>query len=508
MPVKGHEKEHPIVKPYSPFGSRSRSVTSFITRRDNFRHWEVNGSIPTATTVHDHNWTRLLENDRAEKSNLSMATRNFRLDDRGSSWRTFYLRAYPMRDVFVDEHVKTNGMFIEKSYRAGLPGERFRHLAVINHSHQRMSEEKAFFDIMGKHFGHEKSVHDEKTAGLIKKYGGARQMIVATPMDACEKIRAKEMMLKLRHMDNVPACLGHFPFLKSLTIAISNNHHSLPRMLDNLQYLRNIKNLKIITRVANNRLESIPGDVMYLDNLRDLDLSGNEINKISFLDKLTSLRNLRLHDNHIEKIDGLNKLKKLKHLDFSKNNIEKIEGLDELENLEVLDLKNNDISPRIGGLSRLKKLKRLHLDSNNIMYMQGIDKLQKLEKITLSSNDIMVIRGLWKQENLKHLDLSNNELDFIWGIENLSGLEEFIFAGNKLDAIPDDVKELKNLRKLDLRNNFISRMDDEDINMLTGMNYLEHVMLDNWKLGTGDLKEGCKKLKKLRPDIKVVCRDI
>ena len=60
--------------------------------------------------------------------------------------------------------------------------------------------------------------------------------------------------------------------------------------------------------------------------LRKLDLSVNHIRKIENL-KCTELLELNLSKNQIDKISSLDGLKQLRTLDLSMNKIEKIEGL-------------------------------------------------------------------------------------------------------------------------------------------------------------------------------------
>ena len=75
-----------------------------------------------------------------------------------------------------------------------------------------------------------------------------------------------------------------------------------------------------------------------LTDLKELDLSGNEISEIDGLDKLVRLESLDLQYNKISEISGLNKLTNVKELRFGGNIITEIEGLENLRNLEDLSL--------------------------------------------------------------------------------------------------------------------------------------------------------------------------
>ncbi|NHJ87438.1 MAG: leucine-rich repeat domain-containing protein [Asgard group archaeon] len=64
------------------------------------------------------------------------------------------------------------------------------------------------------------------------------------------------------------------------------------------------------------------GGLYYLSNLKELDLSENQITMIDGLSKLINLERLDLNHNNISFVQGLEKLENLSSIDLSGNPIE------------------------------------------------------------------------------------------------------------------------------------------------------------------------------------------
>src|ERR1039457_1845771 len=116
-------------------------------------------------------------------------------------------------------------------------------------------------------------------------------------------------------------------------------------------------------------LTAVPDSLAQLINLRELDLSDNQIANIpDFLAKLTNLRLLNLTKNQITAIsDSVARLITLRALDLSDNQITTIpDSLSQLTRLVILGLSNNQITAIPDSLSRLGNLEVLYLDANHI----------------------------------------------------------------------------------------------------------------------------------------------
>ncbi len=120
----------------------------------------------------------------------------------------------------------------------------------------------------------------------------------------------------------------------------------------------------------------------YLNDLKELDLSNNNITEIKNLENLSNLLYLNLSNNLITEIKGLENQKMLRYLWLSGNQIREITGLNALTNLMTLYLNNNDIE-EIKGLDNLYKLNALYLEGNKIIDVSGIGHLKNLKRFDL-----------------------------------------------------------------------------------------------------------------------------
>lgn len=134
-----------------------------------------------------------------------------------------------------------------------------------------------------------------------------------------------------------------------------------------------------------------------------------------------NLRNCGITD--ISNIKGLDSLRNLKELDLSHNQISEIKGLENLESLESLKIHNNKIF-EIKGLEKLKNLRTLFLQDNQITEIKGLKTLQSLENLGLNNNKISEIKGLENLYKLKNLGLASNLIP-PKVIEQLGGLTKW-----------------------------------------------------------------------------------
>ncbi|KAK0159635.1 hypothetical protein PV327_010729 [Microctonus hyperodae] len=283
-------------------------------------------------------------------------------------------------------------------------------------------------------------------------------------------------------------------------------------------------------------------DKLCTPNLETLDLSDNDFSALpdrSF-SGLKSLTVLMLQDNDIRHVgdDALIGLTILKQLNISSNNLVALPPelfsqtrelrelilsnnslavlapglLDPLEQLRVLDMSNNELTSRwinrdtfaklqhliildlsFNSLTKidgfvfkgLHSLQALHLEHNNIDTLaEGcFNTLRNLHSLTLSHNKITKFdphhsMGL---ESIAQLFLDSNHLRALHrhAFINISNLQDLSLSGNDLIDIPIAIKELTNLKTLDLGNNKISRITNESFN---GLNELYGLRLVDNKL--------------------------
>ncbi|XP_048137809.1 uncharacterized protein LOC115733799 isoform X2 [Rhodamnia argentea] len=123
-------------------------------------------------------------------------------------------------------------------------------------------------------------------------------------------------------------------------------------------------------------------------------LANHGLALIPFFSAFTSLKMLNLSGNNIVRITAGALPRGLHMLNLSKNQISTIEGLRELTRLRVLDLSYNRIV-RIGhGLASCSSLKELYLAGNKISEVEGLHRLLKLNVLDLRANKISTAKCL------------------------------------------------------------------------------------------------------------------
>ncbi|MEO1051954.1 MAG: COR domain-containing protein, partial [Bacteroidota bacterium] len=105
---------------------------------------------------------------------------------------------------------------------------------------------------------------------------------------------------------------------------------------------------------------------------------------------------------------ALSNLKGLRKLFLTGNHIDSVRNLRKLTNLNYLGLGNNMIN-NLYGISDLKHLIQLDLINNELLEVVPLDALEKLEMLDLSDNHISDITSL---KNLLNARLSDNDSDF------------------------------------------------------------------------------------------------
>ena len=167
--------------------------------------------------------------------------------------------------------------------------------------------------------------------------------------------------------------------------------------------------------------------ILYVDELKVLDCSRQDIESLEGFDQLTALVTLKLMDNRITDLTPLLTLPNLKHLDIGGNKLEDIHLLASLPRLFTLDLSYNkikDLSP----LADLPALVRLELKNNRISRLPALLALVALEDLDLADNQLTSCEALNGLSHLLHLDLLNNPLEDLSPLHNLKTLEELKFS--------------------------------------------------------------------------------
>lgn len=202
--------------------------------------------------------------------------------------------------------------------------------------------------------------------------------------------------------------------------------------------LGNLEKLEIL-RLSHNNIEEVTS-LRNLKNLKQLYISHNRIKDISVLKNLTSLESFDFSKNEVLNMDIVKNFKNLKMLDLVRNKISDISSIKDLVNIDYLDITNNGVE-NIEALKEFQELKTLKAEKNKISNIEVLSDKTKLEILYLSNNKL-------NDESLKNLDFSK-----------LTNLNELTMASNELKDI-SFVKDLPNLKTLDIKNNKIKKLPD------------------------------------------------
>jgi Leucine-rich repeat (LRR) protein len=140
---------------------------------------------------------------------------------------------------------------------------------------------------------------------------------------------------------------------------------------------------------------SIEDEWVERQDIVELCLMFNRIQRIEKLEGMSALRRLNLRANRITEIGGLSGCTQLQELELYENQIHRLEGLEGLSSLTVLDVSYNKIT-RITGLESagLTSLRKLYLAQNEIAEIEGLANLPGLRLLELGSNKIRRIPDL------------------------------------------------------------------------------------------------------------------
>ncbi|XP_073494840.1 leucine-rich repeat-containing protein 9 isoform X2 [Phyllobates terribilis] len=234
-----------------------------------------------------------------------------------------------------------------------------------------------------------------------------------------------------------------------------------------------------------------------LENLRWASFSNNYLTRIEGLENCVKIEELCLDGNCITKLEGLSKLVKLRQLSINRNRLTSFsrEVIDNLSHLHFLSAENNHISS-LAGLQKASSLIELYLSHNQICNNQEIYHLKGLNNLVildLYSNPISVNHDnyrlfvIFHLSSLKALDgsavdpvecenakdtfggrLSSDMVAEKIGHQNFTELQELSWRASSIrtvDLMPAD--QFRNVRTVNLENN--------NLTSFSGLVFLSHV---------------------------------
>ncbi|KAF0877709.1 nephrocan-like [Crocuta crocuta] len=231
--------------------------------------------------------------------------------------------------------------------------------------------------------------------------------------------------------------------------------------------------------LENNKLHLIPASFFAsLQALQFLSVSGNSLTKIP-INLPKSLLSLKMERNQLKvvRFRDMKHLENLSHLYLSENSISSIDGAQILANLTTLELSQNQV--QMLPLKLPARLQKLDISNNLIQRVTAQDfrDLRDLKHLFLDNNIVSLFEAgaLQMCSQLSNLALEQNLLLSI-PLRLPGTLARLDLKGNAIkDVTERDLKDLKQLQVLNLRNNKISALD---LKALEGLPRLRHLYLD------------------------------
>ncbi|XP_007521086.1 nephrocan-like [Erinaceus europaeus] len=288
-----------------------------------------------------------------------------------------------------------------------------------------------------------------------------------------------------------------FEGLKKLkTLELKNNLISSlsPSTLSALVSLQNLV-------LDGNNIQSMRAPLP-LPHLKHMSVENNKLHVIlsSFFTSLESLQFLSFSGNFLTKIPT-NLPKSLLSLKMERNQLKVVRFRDmkHLENLSQLFLSENSLSS-IDGAQLLTNLTTLELSQNQLQ-MLPFKLPTRLQKLDISNNLIqrVTVQDFQDLRDLKHLFLDNNLVSLFeaGALQRCSQFSNLALEQNLLLSIP--LRLPKTLARLDLKGNAIQDIAERE---LRDLKQLQVLNLRNNKISALDLKalEGLPRLRHLYLD--------
>lgn len=220
----------------------------------------------------------------------------------------------------------------------------------------------------------------------------------------------------------------------------------------------------------------------FLDDMKDLvvlNIQNNELTRFE-LNQFNNLNTLDISGNKLTFLD-LSNLPELKFLYAAKNRIEEI-NLTNIFSLLHLSLENNNLASL--SLENLKALTFLNLNQNSLTDIH-LENLLALSVLSLDDNHLKNFTSdeLVNTLNIHSLYLSNNDLISIEAISQLASLSHLSMINNRDISSYSPLSNRTLLSKLYLTNN---NLTDSQANQMKNLIALDHIALGGSQLTTVD----------------------
>ena len=255
-----------------------------------------------------------------------------------------------------------------------------------------------------------------------------------SPLFGCAKLK------KLNASGQYISNLGVLSTLRELTeLNLADNE------LTTLSSLKELTELQKLD-VSGNEIV-VFGTAGKLQNLQYLNIADNPMKEIdlSTLSGLANLTELNVSGCGIESIDGIN-TGNLTTLNVSYNQIDSVSALEKAEKLRTLDISYNLLT-EADGLKSCIRMQELSMEGNPLENIAWIEPLTELTNINLAQTGLVEedLVYLQNMKNLQILDISGNMIFGLSAIMDLDSLQQIIISYTPLNDTDIQKLEEKNI---------------------------------------------------------------
>ena len=293
---------------------------------------------------------------------------------------------------------------------------------------------------------------------VFKAYDSTISELITMSWEEWKDFRPVKLHSRKNHFDNLENALRHPQEVYSLTLFCDN------LCGDDIKRISRLKNLRAL-HLHNCSLNYFPEELAGL-NLYELTLKPKSETAVNFnlgLSQNNTLRELTAKFYAGIPIEVLS-LKELVYLDVSDCPIKVFPALDSLQNLEVLIANNTQLtSLEFAGFNNLVKLKELNLSGNKeIDDLIPLLNCTNLEFLTINRTSIKKIPDeIENLKKLKKLSISSGLIAVTDSIGKLEDMRYLSFGGNRnLTKIPSSITNMKKLLHLDVSNTKIEQLPE------------------------------------------------
>lgn len=223
-----------------------------------------------------------------------------------------------------------------------------------------------------------------------------------------------------------------------------------------LKELKRFKNAQTLT-LDNNKLESLPKQLLRLRKLKVMDVSGNYLTENSTVFKRHKrLEVLNIQNNAFATLPkSLKKLKRMKNLVMGNNSFHDLDAYKFYKHKRLTDLNfyNLNLDHVPASVYKMKSLESLDLYFNNVNYLpEEIAQIKTLKTLAVAYNDMWSLpQAINQLPKLKTIYAHHNQLTRLPDLPQ--SIEELDIGYNSFESFPNNIANLPSLTILDYNQN-------------------------------------------------------